>query len=197
MLDDLAKKLTAHDDPGALDALLALWRDRRDGSLLPATEALAARIVKGRPPIAGKTHKAKLEAWLALDTSRDAATVSQLLPDLFAVNAPSTRKRLERVAAWPDDPRIGNALVSQVLEEWVSMVDKPVGTAVFKLLLRHLDPTIYARLKDSRFSAIGPQTAYDGWRTERLERLAAALAKLPNRPLDADERKQLDSLCIG
>ena len=31
--------------------------------------------------------------------------------------APATRARLERVLAWPDDPRVGHLLVTQVLAE--------------------------------------------------------------------------------
>jgi uncharacterized protein (TIGR02996 family) len=102
---EILELLERGDGPAALDALLAIWRDRRAPGIAALIEQLGAAL----PRPAGD--------WDELEARRNAADVDALLQSLRddllqtttkrSTPLATTEARIGKLISWPADPRIG------------------------------------------------------------------------------------------
>ena len=101
------------DVEAAMSTLLTQWRDGRQPELAETLDALSARI--SRPPIPGKTAKARHQAWLDCGRLGDPADTPRLLAILLeGTAAKSLEEKLDVLVARGPDPRVAASLVEIV-----------------------------------------------------------------------------------
>ncbi|HWO25567.1 MAG TPA: TIGR02996 domain-containing protein [Kofleriaceae bacterium] len=110
----------AGDERAELTALLMAWRARRAPALADLIDHVSARIAARLPPIAAKTGKATLVQWLERARAGDPAEVGLLLAGLAeawrTARAEVIAPRLDALARFADDPRVGVAALALLRE---------------------------------------------------------------------------------
>lgn len=115
-LELTAAALERDDAAAALAHVIDAWRGQRH----PRIGALAARISTlasaRRPPIAGKTVKARLAAWLEAEPEHDLVDVERLLADPWPTQWRDGDVRFERIVKWAPDPRVAAHLINAFVD---------------------------------------------------------------------------------
>lgn len=199
--------LAAGQHEEALQSLLAAWRGCRSPLLGDAVVLLSERMTAQRPPIEGKTIKARDLAWHQLADLGHAADqrpndLGVLLPPLTDGNSKLALERLKVLAAWPPDPRISRRLLDTVADvPFQAKTTGPFWTQLFKLLLEHADPTTVARLEElagnsmERVNAQSTAFQHDRRIIGCLNKIDKAWQKTnPVRGLSNDENAALETL---
>lgn len=127
----------------ALEALLIDWRESRSPALADTIAEVGLEAERALPRLLQPkmTRKALNERWLDLATRRRAIDVPRLLQVLQHPPWTMFDARIERLNAFPDDPRIARALAA-FLDELP--VESSVPPRVWRLIIQ-----IVARAKDA------------------------------------------------
>jgi uncharacterized protein (TIGR02996 family) len=108
------------DERAELTALLGAWRIRRAPALAALIEHVSARIAARLPPISARTSKATLVQWLERARAGDPAELRLLLAGLADVwragRIEMIAPRLDELARFGDDPRVGVAVLALLRE---------------------------------------------------------------------------------
>jgi uncharacterized protein (TIGR02996 family) len=113
-LDEAAKRLARGDREGALEALLVAWRSERHPRLADLIDRVSAQLDAARDPIKGKTVGERTKSWHEIDAKHDPADLGRLLATPWPGRWQDALPILEKLAAWPDDPRLAMALARVV-----------------------------------------------------------------------------------
>lgn len=188
-LEEAASALEAGTPHVALGELLAAWRLTRAAALAEVIEALDARYQR---PIAGKTQKARLIAWLDVARAGAATDVGALVAG-FAEEYPTGRQqilapRLDALLPRAPDPRLGLPL-ARLLEQQPTADGRAgmkIWSRLFKLLGKAGDPRPVALLERRAATiAVGSPDVTADIRA-RMRKTAAGLPA--EAPLGDEER---------
>jgi uncharacterized protein (TIGR02996 family) len=147
-LEKARELLAKEDQAGALRQLLLAWRKTRAPAIAGAVAAVGRRLRATQEPL--NLSKKGQEVWMALADGEDPADLDRLLETVAdgARSGPAV-ERIERLAAWPPDPRIAAALVRLVRQPPFSAgTTKPFWKAVLALLVELRDPVAAAALRE-------------------------------------------------
>ena len=202
MVSELAAA-SPDDLEAAMSTLLARWRVGRQPELADALDALSARIT--RPPIPGKTAKARHQAWLGCAKLGDPADVPRLLAILLEGTASkSLEQKLDTLVARGPDPRVATSLIEIVAAQrhfvtiqwlWSRLLDAidkmgdPRGLAALRATIPGHEPP-------RGFRYMGEREVFSLRRYiwERLPPLVRRLEQIAIAPLDDADRAALDRL---
>lgn len=169
------------------DELLQLWRQTHHPEVLSALDLVSAEVLRQAVPLEGRSDRQVFERWLERARSRDSADVPLLLQTVFDGPTTQVSKRLEALATFEEDPRIGTAAAESLVEWDDSAYDAGevrVVARLFDVLAVHgfadvLDLTQTYELP--KFSTQWP-------------RLKAAFDAKPVRPLTPAQRAALNQV---
>jgi uncharacterized protein (TIGR02996 family) len=184
--------LAASEPERALPELLEAWRRTRDRELARLIEAVSCRI--DRPPIEGKTAKARLASWHAIEAARDPADLHRLAAAVLDGTCAQAKERLARLAERAPDPRLGT-LLADLVESRVfsSTSNRSFWTLVLGLLVRTAEPRLVERLERVSFDHLGNLETFLAERLSAiLPALVAELADLP--ALGEPDRRTVEEL---
>lgn len=186
-LDEVIAWLDDGRPGAALEALVDAWRARRLPALADAIDALSDVLTRALPPVAGRTRKAKQEAWLDVVNARRAVDLGRLLATFADPPWVHVGERIERVAQ-VDDPRVTKAFA-----DFVNALPTLGGIrgSQWTLLLTALERGGDARVKsavDFRLSQNDPRSVMVDQVRPGLERVKAAL---PADDTTDDERARI------
>lgn len=116
MLSRAIELLAANDEANALRALLDAWRAERLPAIADLIDLLSAQVTRGLAPITAKTVAERTSLWDQIEQARDPCDVERLLATPWPGRWQDCSLRLERVAEWPDDPRVAMALARLIDE---------------------------------------------------------------------------------
>ncbi|MFO0555321.1 MAG: TIGR02996 domain-containing protein [Polyangiaceae bacterium] len=178
-LEDAVDLLRAGDDEAALPCLLEAWRELRSARLAEGIDRVSDRIVQRRGPVLGKTQSAVLAAWYEIEARRDPCDVGRLLAIRWPAQWRSGERLAQRLAEWPDDPRIALAFARFVA---VGVHKEKVAGGFFRLVLKRL-----STLRDVRAAELLEATTTDArnehYRKWRLADEASLIAELRGLPV--------------
>jgi len=190
------------DLEGAIAKLLAAWRTARHPALADALDALSARIT--RPPIAGKTVKARHQAWCVCAKLDDPADVPRLLAIVLDGSSKLLEAKLDLLVARGPDPRVATSLIEIVAAQrhfvtirwlWAGLlraIDKmgdPRGIAALRAATPRHEPARGYRYMGDREVFGLPRFLWD-----QLPPLVQRLEQIAIAPLDDADRAALDRL---
>ncbi|MDP3234289.1 MAG: TIGR02996 domain-containing protein [Myxococcales bacterium] len=89
-----------------LAALLVLWRDTRHPRVAEAIDEVSTRLDANTLCPGGPTLQKRLAAWNELESGRSVGSLRVLLRGLRGLRREPLADCLERLAAWPADPRL-------------------------------------------------------------------------------------------
>jgi len=143
-LDAIAAAIEVDDGAAALAAALEGWRTTRAPSLAELVGAISARI--SGPPVADHA------AWSLLADAPDPLAIGRLLPAIPELPVSFLPSAAQRLAAFPDDPRIAHAFATWARDPiTTSSSTYPFWTRGLELVVRARDvralPLIARRLK--------------------------------------------------
>ncbi len=104
--------LDGGDHEGALGALLAAWREARSTRVADLVDRVSRRIV--RPPITGGLLDERVRRWRDIAEAKDPADVDRLVAAQWPGLWREGQKRMRRLFAFPDDPRIAMAIAHEL-----------------------------------------------------------------------------------
>jgi uncharacterized protein (TIGR02996 family) len=190
------------DVAAAVRDLLGRWRGGRQPEVAAALEATSARIT--RPPIAGKTFKARQEAWLACAAEGDPADTPRLVATLTEGSVgEGVQARVEALTARGPDPRAAAALAAIVVQQQLFVTKPRFWRAVLDGLTRMGDPRQAAVVKQAIPRHEPPEEQrYQGYVQfsirrflwDRLPPLVRLLERIVVAPLSPEERAALAAL---
>jgi uncharacterized protein (TIGR02996 family) len=142
-LAKLEAAVAAKDLPSALVTALELWRGQRSPALAAVVDAIAARIRAPKLPRGGiqlawaetKPRDPVMLGTLLAAVAREVPVRKNIVP--WRDNHSKTRMsawctRLQRLAKWPDDPRVAAALVELVRDPPFEMGDPFTGKWLYE-----------------------------------------------------------------
>jgi uncharacterized protein (TIGR02996 family) len=186
-----------------LEALLALWRDHRDGRTAAAIARVGALCDAALPRLEAVEQRDALftslhDAWLDLAADQRPVDLGRLLEALRRAQAGTLHERLARLEAWPADPRIADALVAMLANSWRSYGSRSkrkVWGQVATLLLRHGDGRSHEALEPVR-ATLARSRRRGNERAEYVGKKVDGLGgKLPTeKPLSADTLAELPAI---
>lgn len=163
-------------------ALLAVWRETRDGELGEAIELAGVELMEERSYKPGKSVKEQHASFVAMAEALDPVDLDAMLEIFLAGrNTVEFQKRLGKLDAWPADPRIGTFLLHQV-DELPFQSAKKFWQRVLEVLPRHCDTRSGIRL--------AMRQPFIARRREALKEIRA----LASRALTDEERTWCDVL---
>lgn len=120
--------------------LLAAWRVVREPRLGELIEEASALLAAERPELPKKAV-ARHGAWLERVAECDPRDLHHLLPVMVEKsNSPRSRQRLDALAGWPPDPRIGRALLFLLISPpFSSKATQPFWSEVCDQTVLHAD----------------------------------------------------------
>src|SRR5262249_2759176 len=137
------------DEVGALDALLAVWRETRASDVAELIDAVSARLAPHVFQPAGKLE-AFQAGWLAMVERGRPADLPRLLQTLLHETQRSGiaiveafAQRVRAIARWPADPRTGKWIAMHLRSSSFGAMSKSNQGAwkqIFQLVLDHDDP---------------------------------------------------------
>lgn len=150
-------------DPEAVAVLLEAWRAHPHPEIAKAIDLVSHRIEEAQDPIVDSPA-----AWAAVEPSRRPEDFGRLAARLVTKIPWETRKRLNKLLEWPDDPRL-SALVVRLLRE-VAFTSEELYTVLFQWLDGVNDPTVLEPIR--RLPQHWKQILHDGhyqrWLPEQL-----------------------------
>lgn len=142
-LDGIAEAISKGDAAAALLAALDAWRAARSPELADLIDVLDTRI--GFPPIADDL------AWTEVAFSKNPLALGRLLSMIGELPASFLPTAIGKLAAFPDDPRLGTAAAGWILEPpTVSTSTYPFWNGLYKLLERIGDTRVIAAITKRR-----------------------------------------------
>lgn len=142
-LDGIAKAIAKGDAAAALIAALDAWRAARSPELANLIDVLDTRIAF--PPIADDLE------WTEVAFSKNPLALGRLLSAIGDLPASFLPTAIGKLAAFPDDPRIGTAAAGWILEPpTVSTSTYPFWNGLYKLLDRIGDTRVIAAITKRR-----------------------------------------------
>jgi len=178
----LAQAAAAVDEKDALAALLAAWRECPAVALAELIEARGKTAAATlHQPIGGKTLEARQAAWLTAAAKREATQLDRLIESLFERTIAPTTARVEALARWGPDPRLGR-VVLRWREQGTFSSSQSFWSAMLALARSCGDPRVVAALRPpERRGPVHPE-----WTATMAEweRAYEELGADPNRPVD-------------
>jgi uncharacterized protein (TIGR02996 family) len=198
-----ASALATTDPEAALASLLEAWRSRRAPELAALVKRMSAAASKGREPITAQTRVELHRAWLAVEKKKDPADLDRLIDAVVKGQCADAQQRIDRLAKWPDDPRLRDALVDAVcarvttlrvplavqppLREAAPFTSKPNrpfwGRGMMPLLERLGDASVVPRLR----AVPREGSEFERWLGARVQKLLPILEARPVPSLGAEE----------
>jgi uncharacterized protein (TIGR02996 family) len=173
-----------------LNALLAVWRTTRFGEYGAAIERVSGILNDGIAPPWGK----KLGAdWAALAAKRDIADVGRLADSALDGKPSEAEPRLDEMVAWPEDPRIGRAVLLAMHTSYFSDRSR-AWKLTSELIVRNCDKRFVESMPE--FAESGTDNKAERSAKRRTAPLVTeAMAKLPNALPEANAAllKKLDA----
>jgi uncharacterized protein (TIGR02996 family) len=169
-LEAAAARLGDGDFDGALAALLAAWERTRAPELIVLIDEVDARVTL--PPLAAKSQRDALLAWVELARQRRASDVKRLLVGFAEAMASGhtrfTAPRVDELLVLAPDPRIARALVAALEEAQVTEGSgRKVWIRVVKGLTHHAAPELTGRLERAT-GRLGTETTLGTLTTDEL-----------------------------
>jgi uncharacterized protein (TIGR02996 family) len=201
-----AKK--AGDPAAALGLLLEAWQEGRAPEVAELVKRMSALAGQKRAPITGEKREELQKAWMTAEKPRDPADLDRLIVAIAKGQCLDSGDRLAKLAKWPDDPRLRDALVDGIcaplakngvvplnvqptLSEAIPFTSKPNrGFWIRKylpLLERLGDASVVPRIRVAQ--AARPQySEFLRWIHDRVEKLLPIFEARPVAKLDDKER---------
>lgn len=156
---DAARHAAKGDAPGALAALLEVWRALPAPAVAKVLDAVTAAALPKTPP-----------DFDAAAESNDVVEAPRLVQRLRDVNAAAAVGRIAALSHLERDPRVASELVA-LLEDppFHATGSKPFWKLVFELLARNADPRSLSRLKKVRKASHISGASMRGWMAAQLE----------------------------
>ncbi|MEQ1565554.1 MAG: hypothetical protein ABMA64_07950 [Myxococcota bacterium] len=184
------------DRASTLAAVREAWARRPAPELADALDRLAdAQAAAG---MAGKS-KAAIARWDEAEATRDPAVVPSLMATLGDAPSPVVTDRLERLAQWPEDPRIDRAVVELAYQvPFTATSTMKAWRRMFDRIAASRDARILPRLRElpERYEHAAP--GEPGWARDRVEKILAArealLESFAGLTLDPEDRARLAAL---
>lgn len=172
-LDAAATALAANQPGAALQHLLDAWRATRSPQLARLVLDVGEQAKGLVHPMASSRRSAP-KAWSELEKKRDPATLPWLLDDLESTyRVDLTQEKLERLAEWAPDPRLGAAAMRLLTDGALTeRAQRRLGPALLALVRQTGDPQWAGPLRQ----LAGGADVDPPWPTS-LRALAGALAK--------------------
>lgn len=140
LLEDALAIATPARAADVLPLVLEAWHQHKAPEIAAAV-AVVGKTVKRQAIGTGGTSKHRQRRWLELADKRDVLDLSRLLEALTSSWAGATTKRVQALAAFPDDPRIAEALVRLIVAPPPeTSADADLEHVIRGLLLRIGDP---------------------------------------------------------
>lgn len=161
---DAARQAAKGDAPGALAALIEVWRALPAPAVAKALETVTAAALPKTPPDFDSTAE-----------SNDTVEAPRLVQRLRDVNAAAAVGRIAALSHLEHDPRVASELVA-LLEDppFHATGSKPFWKRVFELLDRNADTRSLPRLKKVRKATHISGASMRGWMAAQLELAIAA-----------------------
>ena len=176
----LAQAIEAFDElPRCFEALRACWEVTRWPRLAGIVETLtAARESEAAAELRAAGGKnVPQKRWLEAEARLEPPDRGALCATLARGTIREVGERIDRLAAWPDDPRLAGALVALVAEvPWVSSGSRTTWTRVYRRLAALPDPRLLEVAR--RFDSSVLPTGWQGARDFFDEHLAALRGKV-------------------
>lgn len=140
-LDAVAKALTAGKAATALSAALEAWRAARAPALADLIDTISAKLAA--PPIASDLE------WTKVAVARDPLVLGPLLASVRDLPVSFLPTVVQKLDAFPDDPRIAAAARDWILDPPTqSSSTYPFWTGLYKLLERLADARVIAAIDE-------------------------------------------------
>jgi uncharacterized protein (TIGR02996 family) len=164
---DWLEAAKAGDFASCLESLLVEWRKTRIGALGTAIDRVSEILNDGLAPPHGK----KLAAdWKALAAKKNPADVGRLAEGALDGKPAEAEQRLEEMLEWPEDPRIGKAMLLAAHTGAFSDRSR-AWKALGELLLRNTDSRFGEMLAE--FAMVRTENKAEGAMKRRIAPLAA------------------------
>lgn len=188
--NSLVAAIESADPALRLCHLVAAWRSKRAAAIAELIVALGAQLDRTRGTLPGKDNDARMVAWLAVEKTRTDDQTGWLLasPPLQDTRTEHYRPRLQRVATWQPDPRLGEAMMVLIEENSFGLHDE-LWKPVFAQLIACGDKTLVPRLLVERERLVAAE-----FFTTRIDRAVAALRKVSPPKLTAKEAALVEQL---
>jgi uncharacterized protein (TIGR02996 family) len=163
----------------ALGALVEAWRVTPADAIADVIDVVG--VAGSRAHVEAKTLDDRQQQWLAVAAARDPRDLQWLVAHTPCVRGELTLERLRELAAWPKDPRLAARLVAVAAQKpLTSRQNRPVWTALFRILHRRLDYRLAARVAEL---VAAPQlTEFDDYLAAKLTTLGRRLERPPINP---------------
>ena len=177
--DELRAALAAYREGRkavALEHLLRAWRTGRAPAIADLIDLASDDVARSLPALAGRTQRARQESWIDRAAGKRAIDLGVLLRGFTSTSCGHLRQRIERLAGWPDDPRVARVLVALAVEPTcTSSSNRPLWTVAFELLRRLDDARGASSLRAALQRRRRADTSFWGAHSKRIARLVAGL----------------------